>query len=163
MLINRDFDFLKDVYDVLYMELRESDIKELKDSTGNSPKESLSFIINNTDILRVFEDPYGRIVGVYGIADIETDTQIAGNIFMLGTDDLEKYYPIEFLRISKREIESFMEDYDVLFNYVSSENKVSINWLKWLGFKVYEDKEVYFENHRVPFYLFKLERSEFNV
>lgn len=159
MLQTRDFDFLNDVYDVLYLNLRESDVKEIKDSTGKNPSESLADIMGYTDILKVFEDEFGRILGVYGIADVQDLGLKAGNIFLLATDELVEKYPIEFLRISKREVEGFIEEYEYLFNYVSSENKDSIKWLDWLGFDVYKDKDVLLENPKVPFYFFKLERK----
>jgi ribosomal protein S18 acetylase RimI-like enzyme len=151
MLTIRDFNFLEDVYDVLFMELRESDIKELKDSTGNSPREALANIINSADVLKVFVDEYDRILAVYGVKEIETNI---GTIFFLATEEFTEEHPIEFLRMSKVAVEELLKSFEVLFNYVSSENKKSIKWLKWLGFEVYENSDEYFENPEVPFYFF---------
>lgn len=160
MLKVRDFDFLKDVYDVQWLEIREQDIKELKDSTGSSPVESLTNIINYGDYIKVITDEYDRILAVFGVVDMEEyDNKNVGNIFFLATDEIEEKYPIEFLRVSKREVDRMLEYYDVLFNYVSSENHISIRWLQWLGFKVYMDKDVIFKNPDVPFYFFRLERK----
>lgn len=160
MLNIRKFNFLNDVYNTLFMELRASDVKEILDFTGEAPTESLARLISFYDELFVVEDDYERILGIFGIIPDNTYlTENVGEVFFLATQELIYDHTISFIRQSKEVIDLLLLDYDVLYNYVSSENKKSIRWLKWLGFKVFENKEVYFENPKVPFYFFKLERS----
>lgn len=160
MLHLKVFNYLEDVYDVLFMELRKQDKKEIKDFLDKEPQEALSDIINNNEVMFLIKDELEKVVGIYGTKrnkDIET----AGEMFFLATDELKGADKFQFMRYSKdivREVMD-MEEYLVLYNYVSSENKGSIKWLKWMGFEVFEDKEVFFENPKVPFYFFKLERS----
>lgn len=160
MLHTEPFRFLRDVYDVLFMNLRESDIEELESFTGASPQEALSIIIKRHDVLRLIKDEYGRTLGIFGIVpSIEHSTQYkkVGEIIFLATDELLEKHKYEFLKkaseVVKKTIHS--NDYDVVFNYTISNNK---KWLEFLGFNVYET-EVFFENPRRPFYFFDLERS----
>lgn len=153
------FNYLEDVYDVLFMDLRDADIREIKDYSGDTPQEALAKIISFHDSMFLIKDEYERTLGIYGTSPRE-DEELQGEIFFLATDDLFKENKYQVLKYSKDIVRDLMEmgEYQVLCNYVSSENTGSIKWLKWIGFEVYENKEVFFENPKVPFYFFKLER-----
>tara|TARA_R110000824_G_scaffold81223_6_gene204184 strand:- start:5307 stop:5639 length:333 start_codon:yes stop_codon:yes gene_type:complete len=56
-----------------------------------------------------------------------------GRIWFLTSDLLEKHYKF-FLKCNKNWLHYMEEDYDLLFNYIIAENKISIKWLKWQGF-----------------------------
>jgi len=57
----------------------------------------------------------------------------AGCVWMLATTDLEKHQ-ISFLRRSKPWLETWHQQYPVLFNCVDERNQLHIKWLQWLGF-----------------------------
>jgi hypothetical protein len=160
MIYTEPFRFFRDVYDVLFMNLRESDIEELESFTGDSPQEALSLLIQRHDVLRLIKDDYGRTLGIFGVVpSFEHSTQYkkVGEIFFLATDELFEKYKPEFLRKAPRVLKKLLHvnDYDVVYNYTTTNNK---KWLEFLGFDVYET-EVFFKNPRRPFYYFMLERS----
>jgi len=75
-------------------------------------------------------------IAMFGVADIDNDLDInAGTIWMLGSEMLSKYQ-FSFCKISKEIIDWLMINYDMLENIVPAKNKKTIDWLKFLGFKV---------------------------
>ncbi len=77
----------------------------------------------------------GEIALVYGV----TPSQLirAGTPWMLSTDVILKIKR-EFIKECRAEVELMHAAFPFLFNRVHMKNEVSINWLKWLGFKVVE-------------------------
>ena len=51
----------------------------------------------------------------------------------MGSDRLTEY-KFEFHKHAKEHIDTFMDEYDVLFNYVDKRNTQAIKWIKSLGF-----------------------------
>lgn len=161
MIYSEDFRFLRDVYDVLFMELRDRDKSELKDFTGASPQEALVKIMQDHSVLKLIKDEYDRTLGIYGIIpcrEHSTQYKKVGEVIFLATEELFEKYKYEFLKKAPSGLRKLMDtyDYDVLFNYTQKNNQ---KWIEFLGFEVFMDKEVFFENPREPFYFFKIERS----
>jgi hypothetical protein len=76
----------------------------------------------------------------------------AGSIWLLATDDIEKYQ-ITFLRHSKKVLKELQQDYLALHNYVDARNSLHIKWLKWMGF-TFINKLDRFGVEQRPFYEF---------
>ena len=64
-----------------------------------------------------------------------------GCIWMLGTNELGRYRGAH-TRLARRYIETALEVYDVLYNYVHIKNEPSIRWLDRLGFTFGEPQPV---------------------
>lgn len=108
----------------------------------------------NTSLLEGFETSQESYVAfvdndpfmIFGVREHDLLSNI-GTIWMLSTDRINDFaLTIRFLRNCKKYIDAFLNNYVSLQNYVYSKNTVSINWLKWLGFTVYEEEvnEFYF-------------------
>lgn len=159
MLHAREFNYFQDAIDILFLELRESDVKEIKGFTGLSPEEALLNIVKDYDSLYLIRDGYDRLLGIFGVILNESYTDRVGEVVFLASDPLIEEHKKEFIKKSKGTVEMLLENYDYLYNYVSSDNKDSIRWLEWLGFKIYKDSPITFEDDKVPFYFFMIERS----
>ncbi len=72
---------------------------------------------------------------------------------MLGTDDVP-HHSMKFLRESKRIVGEMRERFKYLYNYVDARNTVSVHWLHWLGFDIYE--AVPYGAEQLPFHLFTM-------
>ena len=55
--------------------------------------------------------------------------------WLLGTNDIMSIR-LTVLKLSRGYIDKMLENFDLLENYVHSENLVSIHWLKWCGFTI---------------------------
>jgi len=73
------------------------------------------------------------IVGIFGVMPTSKNINY-GRIWFLASDLLDKHY-ISFIRGNKRWLSYLEEHYSFVSNYIIEENKRSINWLKWQGFK----------------------------
>lgn len=94
-------------------------------------------------------------VAMFGIAP----SSILGNtasVWLLGTDGIQDMR-IQFLKLSKRFINMFLDAYPVLENTVDVRNLASIRWLKWVGAEFYEPKP--FGVDQVPFQHFTIRRK----
>ena len=78
-------------------------------------------------------------VAVFGVCDSKLDG--VGIIWMLGTDGIYKISR-KFLKGSAHEVRLLSGGYRTLFNYVYSENRLSIKWLEWLGFTIDDDLQM---------------------
>jgi hypothetical protein len=74
---------------------------------------------------------------------------------MLGSDKLDKVAK-DLFKATKDIIDSFLDDHEVLFNYVDARNKKAVRWLKYLGATIEEAKP--HGKDGLPFHLFKFER-----
>lgn len=83
----------------------------------------------------------GEIACIYGVAPLSTLTGTASP-WMIGTDLIKKNQ-FTFLRKCKKSVLDMVRPYSTLTNYVDSRNKLSIRWLKWLGFNVNARPEPY--------------------
>ena len=111
--------------------LRQGDVQEIFASSGSNPVQALvkAYLCSSTHCYSLMLD--GEVVGMFGIHEINRNV---GTPWLMGSDDLTKY-KIEFYRLSKEYLNTFMDEYNVLFNYVDKRNWQSIRWLKGLGFQ----------------------------
>lgn len=76
----------------------------------------------------------GELVTIFGIARPHTLSG-EGIPWLLGTPLVEKY-TFTFLRKSRKIVRGWGKRHPVMKNYVYVENETSIQWLRWLGFKI---------------------------
>lgn len=118
----------KDLKTVL-SNLREADVKEMEMIYG---KDWFKPVFDGWKKLKGARIGYTNdgipivICGTFTVGDI-------GYIGMLATQDIEKEQR-SFLVQGKKWVDS--HKHKLLMNYVYSENKLAIKWLKWLGFTV---------------------------
>ena len=116
--------------------LRRADVEEVQAFSGISPALAVAFSIaqSRPGFCVLYED---KPAAIFGAAPVDNNK---GCIWLLGTDEIEKH-PVTFYRMSKKIFPAIMKDYQYLENYVDARNKLSLRWLKWLGFTV-EDAQI---------------------
>jgi hypothetical protein len=117
--------------------MRECDKKEIWLAGHLKPLECLVSAYNQSTAVWLVN---GRAEAVYGVT-AHTILGSRGIPWMLATDVVQRV-PRLFLRSSRICFATMMHDFDYLENYVLSENKTSVKWLKWLGFTI-EPSEPY--------------------
>jgi len=85
------------------------------------------------------------------------ELSMIGVPWLLSSKSLPKHAKA-FLRRNKEYIDEELGNFGLLMNYVDARNKVSIRWLKWLGFS-FDEAAPYGMDQR-PFHLFKM-KGEF--
>lgn len=121
-----DIDFLID-------NIREDDVIEIKAMCNLSVRDVLEDTPNLDKNAYVWEKD-GKVIAIFGVTPVD-DRKNVGVVWMLGTTFFDNYF-VTFIRECKNVFEQVVKDYDYVFNYVYTENKKSIEWLKMLGFKV---------------------------
>lgn len=129
--------------------LRDADKNEIIASSGNNIEQAILYSILSSEAWTVCL-PDGRIICMYGIGD---DTTGYGIPWMIGTDDMIKHRKA-LIKDARDWVESYLEIYPVLYNYVDSRNKVHIKWLRHIGFTVSEVPEYIGADPEVAFYNF---------
>lgn len=128
--IIEDIDFLAD-------RLRIEDINEVWASDHMSPRAALEQSFNESSHCFTIEN--GMPIAMFGISPenlLGTDAVI----WFLSSDDIEKI-KYRFLKCSKFFIDTLLDVYPVLYNYVDFRNKKSIDWLYHCGATIFEPKE----------------------
>lgn len=117
---------------VVAANMREIDRQELALAGGVEPYEALKQSVEQSKYCRCIEFD-GEAVALFGV----NKPFILGNkgfIWLLGTDGLAKIKK-NFVQNSMQYVNEGFEYVDCLENYVWNENKLSMRWLKWCGFK----------------------------
>ncbi len=117
-------------------DVREADRVELYAAAGHTPLEAMQIGISSGEAFTGFVDDVPVIMwGVCGSV-----LGFVGTVWMVGANMLEKY-PMHFLRRCKNSMMKMFENYDILENYVDVRNKKAIQWLRWLGFTIFEPEK----------------------
>lgn len=113
--------------------IREADRDEIWRSSASEPEEALTRALRLSDV--VWTGRYdGDLVCMFGVSPVSIVTGV-GSPWMLGTDLVERYAR-PFLRANKAYLDQMLGRYQVLENYVDTENEAAIRWLEWLGFEM---------------------------
>tara|TARA_B100000768_G_scaffold171382_1_gene178643 strand:+ start:3901 stop:4371 length:471 start_codon:yes stop_codon:yes gene_type:complete len=110
--------------------MRSQDAKEVMASHGYTPYEALHESYKASHEMHSIIHADGSVVGMFGVSN-------AGSYavpWMLGTDKLLETKRI-MLPVARVWVDSILERYPLLFNYVHADNTVSRRWLKSLGFE----------------------------
>lgn len=117
--------------------MRFEDKREVATMSGHTPEQSLCLAYLSSGIdCRSIIDSYGRVVGMYGASQVDTNV---GQVWMLGSKGLLKISR-EFLRQSKIEVNKMNTKYNLLCNFIDSRNEIHIRWIRWCGFKIIGEK-----------------------
>jgi len=135
---------------------RESDRQELHAIACVTPVEGLRIsleascaawtaMVNGSPVCMFGVCPEGVLAGV-------------GVPWMIGTHELDKH-PVTLLRRCRPFLAEMFKCCVLLQNYVDARNTTSIQWLKWLGFRIEEARPA--GPFGLPFHRFELRRGVF--
>lgn len=133
---NTVFRFIADKndFELLKLELREQDTVEVLAYSGPSYSivdKVIDRTRENTATPWSFLDRNGDLVAAYGVGN--TSRADIGIVWFLGTDRMKTLgQSVAF--VSRTEIHVLIKGRKMLYNYVYSENRVTRNWLKHMGF-----------------------------
>lgn len=135
---------------ILHENLRQSDIDEVKASSGPDILKSITRSVNISDeSCAVSVD--GELLFIVGVVKDSLLTR-SGTPWLLGTDSISKHKQI-FLKVTYRILKYFQSNYSELSNYVDVRNQTSIRWLDFLGFEFCDpEKHGYEEKEFMKFY-----------
>jgi hypothetical protein len=126
----------------------EADATEIMLSDGLEPLEALQRACRESHEANTIVAPSGELLGMFGLSFMD---EFMGSPWMLTTGKLDKYY-IQFLRGSRDWVVEANNKRNILVNYVHVENKLAINWLRFLGFSFLRELE--YGVGKAPFYEF---------
>lgn len=120
------FEPLKPEHAAIVPHLRQDDIKEIFAMTGLTPDWPVvwSIVQSERGFAAILDD---NPVAVFGVHN--------GLIWLVGTDEIS-HHPVTFYRLSRKIFHNLKEGYSFLHNWVHEDNRLSLRWLKWLGFHV---------------------------
>lgn len=133
--------------------LRAADRAELA-ALGREPLAALALSLRRSKRAWTIMSPDGQPIAMFGVGDVNILAGV-GSPWMLGTAEIERHVMI-FLRHCPYWVGQLLEDYTVLRNCVDDRNRLSIRWLKWLGFTMSEP--VAFKGHL--FRMFEMRADE---
>lgn len=120
-------------------EMRLKDAEEALAATGeNSPERALAFSIQASDRVWFIKDPGQPIAGIFGYAKAGDNAAVP---WLLGAPHAPGVHPVKFAKVSKRIVDTWSQQFKLLFNFVIADYQESIRWLKFLGFTVSEEIE----------------------
>src|SRR5690606_15500490 len=134
----------RSVDNIIYSEAVETDAEELAEimrpddkaevtALGFTPLSALKDSLSRSRYAYAARHD-GQLLGIVGVGDVS----VIGNrgcIWLLTSIHAEKMAAKRALvRTAPRVIASFMEEYDVLFNYVDVRYQRALRWLKHIGF-----------------------------
>lgn len=127
--------------------MRPAEISEVWASHHFSPFQALSKSWENSTGKMTFLYR-GEIGGMFGVApeSLLSDRALA---WLLTTDTIYQMR-ISFLRLSKKLIDVMLGRYGHLYNYVDARNIECLNWLEWMGAKIYPPEIMGVDN--MPFH-----------
>lgn len=124
-----------DILQYLADNMRESDVKELKASSGHDPLTVMVMGVQASEYSHVFA--FDDVpVGIIGLAILPQIPEF-GSPWMVGTDGITKN-PVTFIKLMKEEMSRMISVRQQLINYVHVENKESIRFLSLMGFTIGE-------------------------
>lgn len=114
--------------------MRSADVKEIWVSHRSLPAKALRSGLRSERCWTALIN--GEPAVMFGVCDKSILTR-TGIPWLLATDELMSIKK-QFLTYSKEYIQKSMKGYNVLENHVHVDNKLSIRWLKWIGFTLVE-------------------------
>lgn len=125
--------------DFMVENIRKEDLAEVEAMGGKTVRECLDETNDIQNTSWVWEHD-GKVMCIFGVNPVEDSDRI-GAIWMLATKFFDDYFMI-FASGCKPIVEDMIKPFKYVFNYVHAENKKSIKWLQWLGFKVREAEPI---------------------
>ena len=142
--------------DELKKTMRPSDREECTFVSNGSPEEALQQTFDTAKYCYTGIDDSGNVVGIYG-ATRDTNLPLThGIVFLLGSTHIESLECAKMLlKEARKFIRSMLGEYKILWNYIPSDRKQTLNWLKRLGFST--DKQ--FTVNNKEFVIFTINRK----
>lgn len=134
--------------------MRKADVDEVWAAVHHTPAEAVEYCVENSTFRKTImlgEDP----IAVYGIVPASSLSDI-GIPWLLGTERM-KEIRIQFVKETRQYVQDMLLEFPHLVNYVDVRNKMSIRWLKFLGFEFSEAEPFGMEG--LPFHKFEMRRS----
>lgn len=119
--------------------VRPEDAAELDALDGSTIRESLDETPDLLNVSQVWEVD-GKPVCIFGVTPMAGPLS-TGIIWMLATTDFHKHART-FAGHCRKVVKEMIKGYGYIFNYIHSENRVSIVWLKSLGFKIRDGQQL---------------------
>ena len=145
-----------DASDIEYIaaHLRSSDSDELRAVHGDNVDilDVLTRAVAVSAEAMVATTPFGEPIALFGVAAASLMGGVASP-WLLGTDRLEQHGR-ELVAFAKRDVARWSLSYDRLVNFVDARNTRSIQWLKRIGFQVFDAKPYGLQG--LPFHEFEL-------
>ncbi|TXH16744.1 MAG: hypothetical protein E6R03_04980 [Hyphomicrobiaceae bacterium] len=113
--------------------IRDEDVAEIAALDGGNVRDALNETPDMDKNAFVWERE-GKVHAIFGVNPVPELGKV-GVIWLLATKTFDDHFMV-FAAACKTVFGVVIKDYEYLFNYVHSENKKSIKWLKWLGFDV---------------------------
>lgn len=131
--------------------VRQQDIDEIYAVGGWTIRECLEWAFDNSLwVSTILSDD--EPVAILGVTPYQYLSEI-GVPWMIATKSVTKI-PVQFLRISRKYVQTISELYPILINYVDDRHKESIRYLESVGFSVFEPEPYGFL--QIPFRKFML-------
>lgn len=113
--------------------MRAADALEVWEMSRHTPLQSIQegLAISKYSTVAVINDIPCAVFGL-AVVDILTGTGVP---WLLGTDYAVKQHRV-FLNHTKQGLSQMLNVCPNLFNYVHAENKISVRWLKYMGFNI---------------------------
>jgi hypothetical protein len=134
--------------------MREADRVEVMASHGHSPLDALTLGVSKSDQVVTVLSPDGTPLVIIGVVSQSLLSDV-GTIWLLGCDEALRYRR-NFISEVPRVLSILFERYTMLENHVHVDNRVSIVWLKRIGFEM--DEPVLFRNSGEYFMRFYMKR-----
>lgn len=112
--------------------IKKQDMDEIGASDAKQLRIILKSAIQKSKCSYVLLTDDNKILGVLGIREIDENT---GMPWFLSDEIPQNEYRI-FLEIIKNLVTQWKEEYAYLYNYTDKNNRVSHNWIEYLGFKL---------------------------
>lgn len=135
--------------------MRPEDVVEVYATANMDPHEALMIEHHGAADYRTIGTADGIPVAIFGLTVHNPLTRLGVPWMLSATQILD--YKKDILRYSPQVVDNMLDICPKLLNYVHTENKLSIRWLKWLGFKI-EDPVPYGVNGEL-FHPFHQERN----
>tara|TARA_B100000686_G_scaffold27460_1_gene27020 strand:+ start:1198 stop:1686 length:489 start_codon:yes stop_codon:yes gene_type:complete len=121
---------------ILAKKMRQADVKEIKASHNAKPLEALMypFTFKKHKTFSIIGTKKEKVIGMFGVVPCYKNKK-NGIAWLLSSNELLNHTK-QFLKECPRWIEEMHIEYDTLYNYVHTENTISIRWLKFFGFKI---------------------------
>lgn len=132
--------------------MRRADLDEVKATSNSDPVTALHRCVKSSDLCATVE-ANGVPIAVLGLSVLNILTGI-GSPWLLSTEQALNHKR-EFLRLSPPVVREMLQLCPTLYNYVHCDNKVSIRWLKWLGF-TFSNKPIEYGVNNELFYRFEM-------
>lgn len=139
------------------LELKEDDKKEVEASNGLPFRRTVIRTLNthkDTMYLILYE---GTVSGIFGV--VPGNKKGMGVGYLL-TDARMKHYQWDVARYSGDVFHHLLNSWSRITNYVSSQHKPSIKWLKHFGAH-FDGKQYLLHDPKVPFYKFEFRKEDY--